>query len=99
MNGTGKVPFARKICRHATGPAVRTGAGGAGNMRGGVPVAASGKRWQAAAAGGSRLRPVAGDGVRWQAAAVPARRGPVGGEDVRTAAAGGGFCHARPPAW
>lgn len=28
MNGTGKVSFARKTRRHATGPAVRTGAGG-----------------------------------------------------------------------
>lgn len=37
MNGTGKVSFARKIRRHATGPAVRTGAGGAGNMRAGGP--------------------------------------------------------------
>ena len=37
MNGTGKVSFARKIRRHATGPAVRTGAGGAGNMRVGGP--------------------------------------------------------------
>lgn len=33
MNGTGKVSFARKTRRHATGPAVRTGAGGAVNMR------------------------------------------------------------------
>lgn len=37
MNGTGKVSFARKTRRHATGPAVRTGAGGAGNMRVGGP--------------------------------------------------------------
>lgn len=37
MNGTGKVSFARKTRRHATGPAVRTGAGGAGNMRAGGP--------------------------------------------------------------
>lgn len=37
MNGTGKVSFARKTRRHATGPAVRTGAGGAVNMRVGGP--------------------------------------------------------------
>lgn len=37
MNGTGKVSFARKTRRHATEPAPRTGAGGAGNMRVGGP--------------------------------------------------------------
>lgn len=96
MHGTGKVPFARKTRRHATGPVVRTGDGGAGNMRG----------W---GVGGGRCRflqvrppvvrrrcarpAVAGDGRRRRFLPGAA---PGGGEGVRPAAAGGGSYQVRP---
>ena len=100
MHGTGKVPFARKTCRHATGPVVRTGAGGAGNMRGGgadggrrlVPD----RRASAVVKVRGQRRPVAGSCQAWPHAVVkvrgrrrvPARRGPG---VVKVRAAGGGF--------